>query len=96
MKFNYLVPSAAIGISIVFLQPQDASAQALNQVNKIAKQITVLVNSPNSNGSGVIIKKQGNIYTVFTAAHVLRKQDDYEIVTSDSQRYSLNKSSVNS
>ncbi|MGB3760566.1 MAG: tetratricopeptide repeat-containing serine protease family protein [Rivularia sp. (in: cyanobacteria)] len=94
MKFNYLLSSAVIGISIVVVQPQDVSAQALNQVNKIAKEITVLVNSQNSNGSGVIIKKQGDIYTVLTAAHVLRKQDDYEIVTSDSQRYQLNKSSV--
>lgn len=94
MKLNYLLASSTVGISIVFLQPQFASAQALNQVNKIAKQITVLVDSPNSNGSGVIIKKQGNIYTVLTAAHVLRKQENYEIVTSDNQRYSLNKSSV--
>lgn len=31
------------------LQPQVASAQAINQVNKIAKQITVLVDSPNGN-----------------------------------------------
>ena len=94
MKFNYLLSSAVIGTSIVVVQPQVVSAQALNQVNKIAKEITVLVNSPNSNGSGVIIKKQGNIYTFLTAAHVLRKQDDYKIVTFDSQRYSLNKSSV--
>ncbi|MEM6753089.1 MAG: tetratricopeptide repeat-containing serine protease family protein [Cyanobacteria bacterium P01_C01_bin.38] len=94
MNFSYLVSSAFIGTSILFVLPQNLSAQGLSQANQIAKQITVLVDSENGNGSGVIIQKQGNIYTILTAAHVVRKQDDYQIVTSDSQRYQLNQGSV--
>lgn len=41
-------------------------------------------------GSGVIIKKEGNIYTVLTAAHVVDVADNYEIVTPDNRRYAVN------
>ncbi|MEO0837455.1 MAG: hypothetical protein AAF063_00935 [Cyanobacteria bacterium J06643_5] len=73
MNFNHLLAPVLVGSSIAIVQPQIAQAQSSLQVNQIAKEITVLVNSLNSNGSGVIIKKQGNNYTFITAAHVLSK-----------------------
>ncbi|MBR8833751.1 MAG: serine protease, partial [Stigonema ocellatum SAG 48.90 = DSM 106950] len=53
-------------------------------------QITVRINSKTRYGSGVIIKKEGNTYTVLTANHVVDIPDTYEIVTVDDQRYALN------
>ena len=93
MKFNYLLTSTLIGTSIAFIQPQVAQAQS-PRVNQVAKEITVLVNSPNSNGSGVIIKKQGNNYTFITAAHVLAREDNYQIVSSDNQTYPIKPDSI--
>jgi hypothetical protein len=44
------------------------------EVNQIAQQITVLINSQkNGNGSGAIIAKQRNTYYVLTAAHVVNE-----------------------
>ncbi|MFM6508379.1 MAG: serine protease, partial [Dolichospermum sp.] len=49
----------------------------LGELEAKAKQFTVRIDSSSgSNGSGVIIAKQGNIYTVLTAAHVVCKPPD--------------------
>ena len=87
VKYNHLLSPLLIGTSIVLIQPQSVKAQSSPQVAQLAKKITVSINSKNSNGSGVIINKSGNIYTVLTAAHVVGKEDKYEIVTADNQRH---------
>lgn len=86
MKYH-LLPSLFLGTSIALTQVQTATAQSSPQIAKQAKQITVSINSINSKGSGVIINKSGNNYTVLTAGHVVGRQDQYEIVTSDNQRH---------
>ena len=66
-----------------------------NDVNNMAQQITVQIDVPNTSyckGSGVIIAKQGNIYTVLTAEHVIRETEEcdrkkLEIITPNNQRY---------
>ncbi|MBD2139749.1 trypsin-like peptidase domain-containing protein, partial [Anabaena sp. FACHB-1237] len=65
----------------------------LGELEAKAKQITVRIDSSSgSNGSGVIIAKKGDIYTVLTAAHVVCKPPDkvgpcepntYKILTVD-------------
>ncbi|NMG09484.1 tetratricopeptide repeat-containing serine protease family protein [Brasilonema sp. UFV-L1] len=95
MKFYYGLAPALIGVSIPLVQTQVAVALSSTQVNKIAKEITVLIQSKKPRyGSGVMIKKEGNTYTVLTAAHVVEVADTYEIVTPDGKRYPLNYSSV--
>ena len=78
-----------------------ASTGWLAKLEDKAKQITVRIDingGENGNGSGVIIAKKGNTYTVLTAAHVICQQpsettgcvdSNYEIVTSDGHKYSL-------
>ena len=72
----------------------------LSDLEQKAKQITVKIDNTNdlSNGSGIIIAKQGDTYTVLTADHVICQRDDatqpcrdfvYEIVTNDGQKYPL-------
>ncbi|NEQ19981.1 MAG: SIS domain-containing protein [Microcoleus sp. SIO2G3] len=64
-------------------------------MNKIAKEITVLIQSKKPRyGSGVIINKEGNSYTVLTAAHMVEVTDTYEIVTPDGQYHSVNYSTM--
>ena len=60
------------------------------EVNKIAKQATVLVNGQNS-GSGVLFDKQEDTdtYYVLTAKHVVEREDEYKVVTSDENVHPL-------
>jgi S1-C subfamily serine protease len=82
---------------MIILQPLAANALSAREVGKIAEGITVLIEYKDipGNGSGVIIKKEGNVYTILTAAHVVANQNrKYEIVAPDNVRYSLNYSTV--
>jgi tetratricopeptide (TPR) repeat protein len=93
MNYKYTFPAVLIGVSIALVQMQVAFALSSGQVAKIAKQITVLIDS-SAPGSGVIVKRSGNTYTVLTAAHVVTSKNKAEIVTPDGKRYQLNYSTV--
>lgn len=95
MNYNYKFITIIIGLSINILYPQIAKAICSNkQVDEMAEKITVLIDSK-APGSGVIIKREGDIYTVLTAYHVVKNsQLKYEVVTPDSQRYPLNYQTV--
>jgi len=96
MNFYNKIPIALLGtvVTIVIAQPTAVFAISADEVGKIAKSITVLIDSKNP-GSGIIIKRNGNTYTVLTARHVFKDaQAKYEIVTPDDKRYLLNYSSV--
>jgi tetratricopeptide (TPR) repeat protein len=93
MNYKYTFPAVLIGVSIALVQTQVAFALSSGQVAKIAKQITVLIDS-SAPGSGVIVKRSGNTYTVLTAAHVVTSKNKAEIVTPDGKRYQLNYSTV--
>ncbi len=95
MNYKYTIPAALIGVSIALVQPQVAKAICSNsQVDATAEKITVLIDSQEP-GSGVIIKKEGNTYTVLTAYHVVKNRNfKYTIVTPDEQRYPLNYQTV--
>lgn len=85
------------------LAPQYASPEALatgtptateenlppiaNDVNNIAQQITVLIRWAKGNGSGVIIGRKSDTYTVLTAEHVVRNKTSFEVVTPDGKNY---------
>ena len=63
-----------------------------------AKGFTVLIENTteNKNGSGVIIAKQGNTYTVLTSEHNFREEEGvsarFTLTTHDGQTHTLNKS----
>lgn len=97
MKYYQAITPAIVGASVVLLQPLSVKALSSVEVGKIAEGITVLIDYKDNpgNGSGVLLKKEGNTYTVLTAAHVVAKPNlKYEIVAPDNQRYPLNYSSV--
>ena len=76
----------------------------LGELEAKAKQITVRIDSSSgNNGSGIIIAKQGDIYTVLTAAHVVCKPPDkvgpcepntYKILTLDGKQYPVEPSTI--
>ncbi|OKH52592.1 hypothetical protein NIES2101_14280 [Calothrix sp. HK-06] len=100
MKFNYQIASILTGVTIALVQIESTTAQTPVEVGKVAKTITVVIESKNFNsqGSGVIIQKDSqnnnNTYTILTAAHVVDKNNKYEVVTPDGQRYSLKESGI--
>ena len=49
-----------------------ATAATAPEINKIAEAITVQITEPNSQGSGVNLQHQGDVYTVLTAAMWLK------------------------
>ncbi len=89
------VPTAILGaaVAVVWVLPQTAVALSPQEVSKIAKTFTVRIQSQSS-GSGVILKRQGNLYTVLTAAHVVATADDYQVLTPDGQDHRVNVNNI--
>ncbi len=87
-----------IGATIALVQPNIAAATTSVEIAKTARAITVLITEPNYVGSGVILQRQGDIYTVLTAAHVVKNQGkvEYKIKTSDDRQYEIIDSSIRS
>jgi tetratricopeptide (TPR) repeat protein len=61
---------------------------AIGQLNQLAQDITVRIEAERP-GSGVIIHRQGDNYTVLTAHHLVTVQDRYAVITPDGQRYPI-------
>jgi tetratricopeptide (TPR) repeat protein/V8-like Glu-specific endopeptidase len=86
----YQVSVALMGVSIALVQSQVAVALSSAEVAQVAKAITVRIESSSgSQGSGIIIKRQENIYFVLTADHVVSKSGQYQIITPDGESYQL-------
>ncbi|WP_310482755.1 serine protease, partial [Chamaesiphon sp. VAR_48_metabat_403] len=77
-------------VATIPLVQMAASAKSATEINKIAQSITVMISASGSQGSGVILQKQGDIYTVLTAAHVVKnKSVSYSLVAPDGQKYQI-------
>ena len=74
--------------------PQRELSGIAAQINAIAEAITVRIDAPNENGSGVIVAKQETTYYVLTAEHVVAKEQEYKVVTPDGKQYSIDYSNV--
>jgi len=66
----------------------------LKEVNDIARQITVIISTPNSNGSGIIIAHRDNTYYVLTAYHVVREQEEYKLTAPDGKQYFFDNNTI--
>ncbi len=71
-----------------------AVAKSQVEVSAIATSISVLITSPSGQGSGVLLKHEGDIYTVLTSAHVVKKKVSYKITTPDEKQYEIISSSI--
>ncbi|MBW4495547.1 MAG: serine protease [Oscillatoria princeps RMCB-10] len=113
MRFYYGLPAALIGAAIVIVQPQVAAAFNTAEVEQIAKEITVLIpetlaGQAKGNGSGSILAREGNTYSVLTANHVVcadkpnedldpegcQRPYELKVVTHDGKEYSIDNSTV--
>ncbi|MEH2092357.1 S1 family peptidase [Nostoc sp.] len=69
------------------LTSQAKAQLSLKQLRDRGRAITVKVLAGQGWGSGILIKKQGQVYTVITNAHVLRIGKSYQIQTADGKIY---------
>ncbi len=87
-----------LGISIASAFVREIPAQALQpaQVSTIANQTVVFIKTKSGHGSGVVVQKTGDTYTILTAAHVVndRQSPPVEIATGDGQQYEIDPDSV--
>lgn len=93
MRIFHPLPAIVITTAITTLPSFNAWALTPIQVNAIAKDITVLIDGI-SPGSGTLVARNGSTYYVLTSKHVVRREDEYQIVTPDQQRYDLDYSRI--
>ncbi|WP_017295723.1 tetratricopeptide repeat-containing S1 family peptidase [Geminocystis herdmanii] len=70
---NYISGLLFATCSIVLIQPQLVQAQNVAEIDKIAQQVTVKIETSGEPGSGVIIANYQDKYYVLTARHVVNK-----------------------
>lgn len=100
MYLKYGLSSALIGASIAIAPAYHLTASALTapEVSKVAKQVTVRIEyktgGRNRQGSGIIIKQQGDRYYVLTAYHVVAEDAEYTLIAPDGQQYTLDNTNI--
>jgi tetratricopeptide (TPR) repeat protein len=94
----WFLTAVLIGINTVTLQPL-AVAKSVVEVGRIAKAITVEIKQDGTDivGSGILLQKQGEIYTVLTAGHVVYdNKASFTLKTSDGNVYRAMTGSIRS
>lgn len=80
--FNLLDGGSILAQSV----PVDSAIQSAD-IQRLAQQITVRIFTAGASGSGAIVQRQGQTYTVLTSWHVLAFSDEHTIVTPDGRRW---------
>jgi tetratricopeptide (TPR) repeat protein len=86
IDYNARLSAAILGVGFALVQMQPAQSLTKVEVGKVAQSITVMIqNAQNSGdaGSGIIIKREGETYTVLTAHHVVQNSPNYKVMTPD-------------
>jgi tetratricopeptide (TPR) repeat protein len=79
-----LLPAIFCGVNIALVQTV-AQAKTKVEIGRIAKSITLRIESVDTSekGSGILLQKQGDMYTVLTAAHVVKNAEVFRVITPD-------------
>ncbi|MEH2324261.1 MAG: tetratricopeptide repeat protein [Nostoc sp.] len=91
LSTSLVLPTAyAVTLHQISNQPNRALANntlSPTQIRQLAQAVSVKVLSNNKGGSGVLISKQGQTYTIITNAHVISNKGTYRIQTPDGKTY---------
>jgi tetratricopeptide (TPR) repeat protein len=71
MKYPHLLGSSLVAIALFPLASLAEPTAPVNPIEATAKSITVQVSHSDGGGSAILIGREGNTYTVLTAAHVV-------------------------
>jgi len=97
IKGEYLTAYSLPLPDVITGVPQSPLPEWIRRIEEKVKQFTVRIDiNRGGNGSGVIIAKEGNTYTVLTAAHVLEDNNnrEYTIVTGDEKKHPIDRKSI--
>jgi tetratricopeptide (TPR) repeat protein len=97
IDYNARLSAAILGVGFALVQVQAVHALTKPEVSRVTKSITVKIQNaqnPQNTGSGVIIKREGEIYTVLTAHHVVEQAPDYKVMTPDDKLYPMIQDSI--
>ena len=89
--------AAILGVGFALVQIQPAQALTKADISKTAQSITVMIQdtqNPQRSGSGVIIKHEGQTYTVLTAHHVVQNATAFTVMTPDDQKHPMTQGSI--
>lgn len=91
MNFQQQVLAIVVSASFVLLEPTKVLALDAREISTIAQEISVKVIQAQSgnNGSGVIIGRNDNSYSVITNYHVAGEGGVYQVQTSDGIQHSV-------
>jgi len=98
LAHSFLAAAATVA-TLVIIQPTVLAAKSPTEIGQVAEKVTVQINAQEEDswgGSGVIVGRQGNTYTVLTCIHVLESNKfkgvnltDLSVRTYDGQVYPL-------
>jgi tetratricopeptide (TPR) repeat protein len=90
---GFFFPDLAVGKALPAVKFGSKSAIV---VGRIAKDISVYIETADAEntGSGMILHRQGDLYTILTAAHVVRKGKGFRFTTLDGQVHQSIDSSI--
>jgi S1-C subfamily serine protease len=92
IDYNARLSAAILGVGVALVQMQPAQALTKVEVSKVAQSVTVMIQNaqnPQDAGSGVIIKREGETYTVLTAHHVVQQSSGFKLMTPDKKLYPI-------
>jgi serine protease Do len=90
-QITTVIAGVAVSALVIF-QPLPAAAKSPTEIGAIAQTLAVKIdnNLGVPGGSGVIVAKKGNSYTVLTANHVVKNVNiSYIIKTNDNQQHAV-------
>ncbi|MTJ22539.1 serine/threonine protein kinase [Dolichospermum sp. UHCC 0352] len=93
MRLINVLAATLIGVTVILVQPQNTAALDGGEINNIARQITVKI-AGQKPGTGIIVKKEGNRYTVLTNNHVVKNKGKYILITHNGKTYNFNYSDI--
>jgi tetratricopeptide (TPR) repeat protein/V8-like Glu-specific endopeptidase len=103
-RSSFFLAAALVGTTVALVQPV-AAAKSPSEIESIARAVTVEIKlqQKGTNGSGVIIQKQGDVYTLVTNRHVICGASDcikilvnevFTLELPDGQKYKVPKGSI--
>ncbi|MBW4480435.1 MAG: tetratricopeptide repeat protein [Tolypothrix brevis GSE-NOS-MK-07-07A] len=91
MKYYHPLSPVLIGLLVLLVESQVAFGLSASEVEDIAREITVQIvdsENPSLAGSGILVNRSNNTYTLLTADHVV-KRGKKQIITPDKQSHQI-------
>ena len=90
-RYLPVVPILAV-VTTITLQSQPVLALERSEIAAKAKEFTVQIEGQETTGTGTIIERNGNTYTILTCWHVVEAKGGFEVITPDGSTHQVTES----